>query len=68
MSTLFDAVRNGQTELKTASELANIAGKALKAEQLQLAREVFALGRVSRPNGAAPYFLNDEPTKDKPAS
>ena len=41
MSVLYDEVRGGSTDLKTASELANIAGKYLKAEQLQLAREIF---------------------------
>jgi hypothetical protein len=42
MSELYDQVRDGTTELKTASELANIAGKYLKAEQLNLAREIFS--------------------------
>lgn len=41
MSVLYEEVRSGSTDLKTASELANIAGKYLKAEQLQLAREIF---------------------------
>ena len=41
MSVLYEEVRGGKTDLKTASELANIAGKYLKAEQLQLAREIF---------------------------
>jgi len=41
MSTLYNEVMDGRTELKTAAELANIAGKYLKAEQLQLAREIF---------------------------
>ncbi len=41
MSTLYDAVESGSTDLKVASELANIAGKYLKAEQLELAREIF---------------------------
>ena len=47
MSTLYDEVRDGTTELKVASELANIAGKYLKAEQLELARDIFThnLGR-----------------------
>lgn len=55
MSDLYDQVRNGDTELKAASELANIAGKYLKAEQLKLAREIFtsARGQLSRANGAA---------------
>lgn len=41
MSDLYDEVRSGKCELKVASELANIAGKFLKAEQLELAREIF---------------------------
>jgi hypothetical protein len=41
MSELYEAVKNGEIELKLASELANIAGKFLKAEHLSLAREVF---------------------------
>lgn len=41
MSTLYDEVKTGTVEVKTAAELANIAGKYLKAEQLQLARDMF---------------------------
>jgi hypothetical protein len=41
MSELYAQVREGSIELKTASELANITGKFLKAEQLKLAREIF---------------------------
>lgn len=41
MSDLYDKVKNGQIELKVASELANITGKFLKAEQLELAKAVF---------------------------
>jgi hypothetical protein len=44
MSELYEEVKNGTTELRTASELANIAGKYLKAEQIKLAREIFAAG------------------------
>lgn len=47
MSKLYDEVNAGTTEIKTAAELANIAGKYLKAEQLQLAREIFTAG-ISR--------------------
>lgn len=57
MSTLYDEVRSGTTELKTASELANIAGKHLKAEQLQLAREIFLEDRrkaLPAPASSAP--------------
>lgn len=41
MSELYEALKAGAVDLKVASELANISGKFLKAEQLQLAREVF---------------------------
>lgn len=47
MSMLYDQVNSGDTELKTAAELANIAGKYLKAEQLQLAREIF-MGQLGK--------------------
>lgn len=49
MSVLYDEVRAGTTEIKTASELANIAGKFLKAEQLELAREIFSSERDGKP-------------------
>lgn len=45
MSTLYEEVRAGSVELKVAAELANIAGKYLKAEQLKLAREIFVAER-----------------------
>lgn len=48
MSRLYDELEAGSCELKTASELANIAGKFLKAEQLDLAREIFLSGRPQR--------------------
>jgi hypothetical protein len=41
MSELYEAVKAGTMEVPTAAELANIAGKYLKAEQLKLAREIF---------------------------
>ena len=41
MSELYEALKAGTVDLKVASELANISGKFLKAEQLHLAREVF---------------------------
>jgi len=52
MSVLYEAVNDGSVELKTAGELANIAGKFLKAEQLQLAREIFTSGKIRLPNGS----------------
>jgi hypothetical protein len=45
MSALYEEVRSGQTDLKTASELANITGKYLKATQLEFAKEVFLSNR-----------------------
>ncbi len=41
MSSLYDNLVSGSVELKTAAEAANIAGKWLKADQLQLARAMF---------------------------
>jgi len=41
MSALYEAVKGGEVDLKTAAELANITGKYLKAVQLEFAREVF---------------------------
>ncbi|HOG69337.1 MAG TPA: hypothetical protein PK366_08155 [Fibrobacteraceae bacterium] len=41
MSELYDQLKAGEIDLKTASELANITGKFLKAEQLELARDIF---------------------------
>jgi len=41
MSNLYDELKTGAIDLKVASELANITGKLLKAEQLELARDVF---------------------------
>ena len=46
MSELYEALKTGYVDLKVASELANISGKFLKAEQLQLAREVFLENRA----------------------
>jgi hypothetical protein len=48
MSELYEALKAGAVDLKVASELANISGKFLKAEQLQLAREVFMENRANR--------------------
>lgn len=41
MSDLYEQLKSGQIQSKDAAELANIAGKYLKAEQLKLAREIF---------------------------
>lgn len=57
MSTLYDELKAGAIELKAASELANIAGKYLKAEQLELATAIFLLGRPVVPAISAPQRL-----------
>lgn len=41
MSELYEQVKSGDTDLKMASELANITGKYLKAVQLDLAQQIF---------------------------
>jgi DNA repair protein RadC len=41
MAKLYRDLESGEIDLKTASELANITGKFLKAEQLELARNIF---------------------------
>lgn len=48
MSELYEMVKDDSIELKRAAELANITGKYLKAEQLELAREIFLSGRGVR--------------------
>lgn len=63
MSVLYDEVKTGKTELKTASELANIAGKYLKAEQLDLAREIFVASRGKLVNQNPPQDRLPSPTK-----
>lgn len=57
MSALYDQLKAGTVDMKVASEMSNVAGKFLKAEQLILAREVFesslstGAGRIGRNNG-----------------
>lgn len=41
MGTLYDMLFEGTIDIKVAGELANIAGKFLKADQLELARTMF---------------------------
>lgn len=57
MSDLYEAVKDDSVELKKAGELANIAGKYLKAEQLKLAREIFT---SHGDRGAAGRMLRDD--------
>lgn len=51
MSELYEQLRSGTVEVKLAAELANITGKYLKAEQLQLAREIFSANQGQRKIG-----------------
>ncbi len=46
MQELYADLRAGTIELKTASELANISGKYLKAFQLDLAERIFLSGEA----------------------
>ena len=46
MSDLYEQVKTGAVDLKTAGELSNISGKFLKAEQLELARDIFLSNRT----------------------
>lgn len=41
MSELYEDLKSGKVERENAAELANIAGKFLKAEQLKLANAMF---------------------------
>lgn len=50
MQRLYADLRNGAIELKTASELANITGKYLKAFQLDLAERIFLAGEAKNPD------------------
>jgi len=45
MSELYEALKVGAVDIKIAGELANISGKFLKAEQLELAKEIFMSNR-----------------------
>jgi hypothetical protein len=48
MSELYEQVKAGSTDLKLAAELANITGKFLKAEQLEMAKEIFLSNNPGR--------------------
>ena len=45
MGDLYEQLKNNTIDVKSASEIANVAGKFLKAEQLILARDVFLNNR-----------------------
>lgn len=49
MSELYDELKGGKRQLKIAAEMANIAGKNLKAKQLDLAERVFLASKISAP-------------------
>ena len=53
MSALYEALLAGAVDVKLASELANITGKYLKAEQLKLAREIFGANQTMKVIGHA---------------
>lgn len=56
MSDIYEAVKSGSTDLKTAAELTNIAGKFLKADALQFAREMY----LERNNPAGMKTITDD--------
>ena len=58
MSDLYEAVKAGTVDLKTAGELANISGKFLKAEQLELATAVFLNTPLPRMLDHAPQITD----------
>lgn len=61
MRALYKEVRDGTTDLKKADTLANVAGKALKGEQLKLAREMFISEKViNLPAGKAASQIEDK--------
>lgn len=41
MSELYEAVKAGSIDLRTAAEMTNITGKYLKAAHLEMAREIY---------------------------
>ena len=61
MSDLYESLKAGDVDLKVAAELANISGKYLKAEQLQLAREVFLDAKRPALGYHPPSERNDPP-------
>jgi len=51
MSKLYDELKKREIDIEIASELANIAGKFLKAESLIFAREVFVASMARKAAG-----------------
>jgi len=56
MSELYEQLKNREVDIKVAAELANITGKFLKAEQLELAREIF-LSNVAKKNDVDQHLI-----------
>lgn len=48
MSELYDELRGGKIEIKAADTLVNVAGKNLKAYQLDLAEQIFLSGQPKK--------------------
>jgi hypothetical protein len=48
LSRLYDELRDGRLQREDAAEMANIAGKFIRADALLLAREMFASGTTLR--------------------
>ena len=63
MSTLYDELRAGEIDLKLAAELANVAGKYLKAVQLDLATEIFL---STQPSAVIGRTIDQEQNKALP--
>ena len=63
MSTLYDELRAGHIDLKLAAELANVAGKYLKAVQLDLATEIFL---STQPSAAIGRTIDQDESKSLP--
>ncbi len=54
MSELYESLKDGKIDIKLAGELANISGKFLKAEQLELARDIFLSNKAQPMAVSAP--------------
>ncbi len=46
MGQLYDRLKDNKINLKLAAEMANVAGKDLKAKQLSFAEKVFVTNRL----------------------
>lgn len=57
LAKVFESLRQGETEMKTAAELANIAGKIIASAKVQV--EYYALTQAPCEIG----FLEEEPAE-----